>query len=52
MLSTDAAALQLWDQFKVCLNLCVISHLLSSLYHLLLLLTSQLPLVLTEVDAQ
>lgn len=52
ILSTDAAVLQLWHQFKVHLNLCIIRHLLSSLYHLLLLLTSQLPLVLTEVDTQ
>lgn len=52
ILLTDAAVLQLWHQFKVHPNLCVIRYLLSSLYHLLLLLTSQLPLVLTEVDAQ
>lgn len=43
---------ELWHWFKVQLNLCLIRHLASPLYHLLLLLTSQLPLVLTEVDTR
>lgn len=50
-LHTSFDLLQLWLLFKMHLNPCIIKHLASPL-HLTLLLASQLPLVLTEVDAQ